>query len=120
MSWPQFLDFFGQLPLFDEYESENIRNTSNSRHNIITPKNIKPKTSVSESKIAQFKEKWLNCVPTLDGNPIDLNIYLTICEIVCINISRKSARSNYFESAVSFREQVVAFDNELIDNLQNI
>ena len=66
------------------YPIEHISNTLNIPEIIFSSKvNTGILSLSSESKMTQqFKPEYLNCIPQFDGNPNDLNRYLSVCQSI--------------------------------------
>lgn len=124
MSLSDTFDTFGKLSLSDEVENENIPGiSSNSHSNNISINNIKPviRKSLLERKMSQFKVEYLNCVPTFDGNPNDLNRFLNICDSL-INQFYDAANPNNFQNTFLLNSLVSKLSGsaKLVVNIQNV
>lgn len=54
-------------------------------------------SNLLDFNMAQFKPEYLNCVPEFDGNPNDLNRYLSVCQSF-IDAFYVTAQQNSFQN----------------------
>lgn len=74
------------LPHSDSESSENrIENLNNSDDSNQLQNLNSYSNNLDNNMAAGFKPEYLNCVPSFDGNPNDLNRFLGVCESIVIN-----------------------------------
>lgn len=98
-----------------ETDSLNI-STVNNNHNLnnILSNNI-------NSNMSQFKPEYLNCVPTFDGNPNDLNRYISTCQTLIDNFYNAQS-ANDFQNIYLLNSLISKLSGQakLIINIQNV
>lgn len=103
-------------------ELDNLEICSSTDSDIQTPEidlgilelNFKP-------KMADFKPEYLNCVPHFDGNPNELNAYLSICESI-INTFYDTGNPTNFRNIYIIHSLIgkLSGNAKLVVNIQNV
>lgn len=121
MSLIDTLDTFGKLSLSGDSDDENIQSTSSNNPTTVNILKPKIRKSILAPKMAQFKVEYLNCIPTFDGNPNDLNRYLSICDSI-INQFYDATNPESFQNKFLINSLVgkLSGNAKLVANIQNI
>ncbi|KAJ8933459.1 hypothetical protein NQ314_014016 [Rhamnusium bicolor] len=91
MSLETLFENLSLSPLTDSGEEKNLPSISQNNSLHIQESNIQTSNQIINSKIsltsenqimAQFKPEYLSCVPQFDGNPNELNRFLSTCDSI--------------------------------------
>lgn len=105
---------------------EVAKQISNLNLNFLTPltdsaSGIKLEESKETSAMSQFKPEYLNCVPTFDGNPNDLNRYITICQSLIDNFYDQTNPTNFQNTyLINSLISKLTGNAKLVINIQNV
>lgn len=109
------------LSLLSPIDSGDDNIPSNSQ-NINSYTNLQVNSEkINLNNMAQFKPEYLNCIPQFDGNPNELNRFLTTCESI-INTFYDAANPNSFHNVYLLSSLIGKLTGtaKLIVNIQNV
>lgn len=99
-----------------------ISETSNFKYNIsLKPSALQNSNQNLQTNMATFNPEYLKCVPVFDGNPNDLNRYLTVCEAI-INEFYDNTNSRSFKNVYLLNSLISKLQGnaKLVINIQNV
>lgn len=124
MSLETLFENLSLSPLTDSDEENNhIPSLSISPHK--SENNIQqiinPEINLNNTTMSQFKPEYLNCVPQFDGNPNELNRYLSICDSI-ISEFYDAAHPNHFHNVFLLNSLIgkLTGSAKLVVNIQSV